>query len=562
MAAVPPPPPPPPPHPNGYGMAVPAAPPSSVATTSANTLLGSTEDTTILDELWRIFSYYTMHSNAVTVPDLLKINNLTKLLTDTQIVVDRTKMRKFELQIIQCLRLMRPADYDYRPTLMITFAEFIKLLDPISLIVYPKCKPHVAFRRLLLENILLLGSRRTLLPLSKIVGHEEGIKFISETFGACLENIFNFYSRMSQQRKSKEAAAKLKGSTLKADVYSGDALGANSLAEKKQKKKKKASDDDKGGRVDFKDYNQFIVDFNLKSSSFLSALQLGDIYLNVVQLKSDDLTLSGMTIDNFYEVLLRIALLAYRNLEEQYPLQNKIKALFIHMWKAVNTDEKLNRGIVNRGNVGSGVHSGSLNIFGAGLFVEQFLKFWQGEGFPDYILPEASPNEEGFAVLAKVTQGILGMKVTSTNNALEVMEKAQLETAVNNGVPGASTAPPPPPPSMGSRGAPPPPPVAKGQAPPPPPPPSPSGAKAPPPPPVGAKQTPAAAPPPPPPPPSGAKASSPLPQAQATIRRGSIEEKIAAAAAFAPPPPPKKEQEAGENFNAYETKKVQEAGEN
>ena len=45
---------------------------------------------------------------------------------------------------------------------------------------------------------------------------------------------------MSQQRKSKEAAAKLKGSTLKADVYSGDALGANSPAEKKQKKKEEA----------------------------------------------------------------------------------------------------------------------------------------------------------------------------------------------------------------------------------------------------------------------------------------------------------------------------------
>ena len=73
-----------------------------------------------------------MHSNAVTVPDLLKINNLTKLLTDTQIVVDRTKMRKFELQIIQCLRLMRPADYDYRPTLMITFAEFIKLTSGLG----------------------------------------------------------------------------------------------------------------------------------------------------------------------------------------------------------------------------------------------------------------------------------------------------------------------------------------------------------------------------------------------------------------------------------------------
>ena len=135
MASTTSPPPPPPP-----GAAAPKVLSAPTAGTSAHTQNGDADGTTILDELWRIFTYYTMHSNAVTVPDLLKVNNLTKLLTDTQIVVDRTKMRKFELQIIQCLRLMRPADYDYRPTLMITFAEFIKLLDPISLIVYPRSK--------------------------------------------------------------------------------------------------------------------------------------------------------------------------------------------------------------------------------------------------------------------------------------------------------------------------------------------------------------------------------------------------------------------------------------
>lgn len=523
--ANPPTPPPPPPS----TAAVPGASSDPIATTSADSLIGSTEGTTILDELWRIFSYYTMHSNAVSVPDLLKINNLTKLLTDTQIVVDRTKMRKFELQIIQCLRLMRPTDYDYRPTLMITFAEFIKLLDPISLIVYPKSKPNIAFRRLLLENILLLGSRRTLLPVSKILGHEQGIHFISETFGDSLENIFDYYARLSLQRKNKEAAAKLKGSTLAADVYSMD----NSSGEKKLKKKKKQTDDYNEGRIDFKDYNQFIVDFNLKSSSFLSALQLGDIYLNVVQLKTDDLTLSGMTIENFYEILLRIAVFAYRNLEGEYPLQNKIKALFVHMWKAVNTDDKLHRGITGRGNVGSGVHSGSLNIFGAGLFVEHFLKFWQGEGFPDYILPEAAPKEEGIQVLAKVTQGILGMKLTSTQDSINIEETPQNDsTAAVNSRPSAVSSTPPP----GNRGAPPPPPPSRG---------GPVSKSSPPPPPPPGNQKDTKSPPPPPPPGNQQNAKSPPPPpTNQQPRRQSIEEKIAAAAAFTPPPPRK---ESGKN---------------
>jgi len=349
-----------------------------------------------------------------------------------------------------------------------------------------------------------------------------------------LENIFDYYARVAIQRKNKEAAAKLKGSTLAADVYSMDPVAVNSAsAEKRQKKKKKQTEDFKEGRVDFKDYNQFIVDFNLKSSSFLSALQLGDIYLNVVQLKSDDLTLSGMTIENFYEILLRIAVFAYRNLEEEYSLQNKIKALFVHMWKAVNTDDKLRKGIVSRGNVGTGVHSGSLNIFGSGLFVESFLKFWQGEGFSDYILPESAVKEEGIQVLAKVTQGVLGMKINSAQDSIKNEENVRSDedqkhpigesiTAVNSGPAVASFASP----SPGNRSAPPPP---RGAPPP--------RGGAPPPPPTGKQNNTKS---PPPPPPSGNQKnnkSPPPPPTNEPNRRQSIEDKIAAAAAFTPPPP-------------------------
>lgn len=38
--------------------------------TAESTILG--EEVTILEELWRIFTYYTMHTNA-SVPDILKV---------------------------------------------------------------------------------------------------------------------------------------------------------------------------------------------------------------------------------------------------------------------------------------------------------------------------------------------------------------------------------------------------------------------------------------------------------------------------------------------------------
>ena len=71
---------------------------------------------------------------------------MTKFLKDTQIISAKTDMRKFELEIIQSLRKLRPSDYDYRPGVLISFSEFIQLLDPLSMLVYPNNQPDEALR--------------------------------------------------------------------------------------------------------------------------------------------------------------------------------------------------------------------------------------------------------------------------------------------------------------------------------------------------------------------------------------------------------------------------------
>jgi len=55
-------------------------------------------------------------------------------------------MRRLELEIIQVLRKLRPADFDYRPTVTMTFKEFLHVIDHLALLVYPKENPEVAVR--------------------------------------------------------------------------------------------------------------------------------------------------------------------------------------------------------------------------------------------------------------------------------------------------------------------------------------------------------------------------------------------------------------------------------
>ena len=54
------------------------------------------------------------------------------------------------------------------------------------------------------------------------------------------------------------------------------------------------------------------------------------------------------------------------------------------------------------------LHSGTLNIYGSGLFGEHFLKYWQSEGFPDYIFPQTETSNDSLLVLKRLIVAVDG----------------------------------------------------------------------------------------------------------------------------------------------------------
>lgn len=124
----------------------------------------------------------------------------------------------------------------------------------------------------------------------------------------------------------------------------------------------------------------------MKSTSLLTAIQVGDIFLNIVPINTegkggDSL---GMSFDHFLQAIMYMSFVAYRDVQQSVTVANKVKALLLYMWKAVNDNQKTRNLVSNNRNNTLSHFAGALNVFGSGMFSDMFLGNWMKDGFPDY----------------------------------------------------------------------------------------------------------------------------------------------------------------------------------
>jgi hypothetical protein len=109
-------------------------------------------------ELWRVFTFYSIHGDA-NQPELLRPANFLRFCKDCQITSRKLTPTAIELEITRLIR-SKEITGDYGSTLTINFVDFLQLLDLLAQKVYAKESAEVAIKRLLLENVLMLASRR------------------------------------------------------------------------------------------------------------------------------------------------------------------------------------------------------------------------------------------------------------------------------------------------------------------------------------------------------------------------------------------------------------------
>jgi len=125
----------------------------------------------------------------------------------------------------------------------------------------------------------------------------------------------------------------------------------------------------------YPEFLKFASDFDLSSSVILSTLELGDIYLSSVKAHDGHDTVRKLTFSEFWEALVRCALVAYSKISDA-TIVDKIRGLFLYMWRTLNRN--VAKVMVGRRNIST--YAGDL-LSGAMLFNKRFTAQWAADGY-------------------------------------------------------------------------------------------------------------------------------------------------------------------------------------
>ncbi|GMH79654.1 hypothetical protein TrVE_jg13677 [Triparma verrucosa] len=374
-------------------------------------------------ELWNIFTYYTLHGNALD-PEHLALTQMVQLARDVQLLdgtLIKTPLRKpdIELVFISLVKkrtLGKGAQVNPDSGLSnsvdkLTYNEFLTCLLKLSAKLYPSSaeqSAEAAFQQLLMENVLPLASRRSPKSIDVVLENDTSVKELHKYFKASLTKIFEYYAS-SGMASAKEKAShrgfhaesknfdELRDET-KAKLDKGAQSSDMSVSSSMRLKQNSMT-----SAMGYADFIRFASDFGLTSKgSSLTMIDIGDLYLAGVANASG--THHGgvrkLRFSDFWEVIIRIALQAYKKCAVSHC--DKTKGLLLYMWRQVQTNVGNAMG-KNVQTLRSSNKGGLLK--GSQDFSREFIAMWQNEEFKDYLYPKKAAPVEGRTVLSKLIAG-------------------------------------------------------------------------------------------------------------------------------------------------------------
>ena len=214
----------------------------------------------------------------------------------------------------------------------------------------------------------------------------EAYLLIKDTFGKSLHNIFTYYYLEAIKKRN---------------ITTVDSVGTTTTSDSAADHSEKSSNKKRKEVISFKEYSSFCHDFGLKSTSLLTAIQVGEVFFSCVKLDYAQKKLKGMDFDAFCLAILHLGLVAYRDAHESISPKHKIMGLLLYMWKKVNNKEKVTEIATSRQAI-SLSHAGSLNVHGSGMFGDVLLQIWIKDNFCDYIIIPKNEKLQGKIALKSI----------------------------------------------------------------------------------------------------------------------------------------------------------------
>jgi hypothetical protein len=147
----------------------------------------------------------------------------------------------------------------------------------------------------------------------------------------------------------------------------------------------------------------------------LTILDLGDIYLSVIQIGNFETRLRKMTFREFCEALLRSALTAFKDIAG-LSVELKLKSTFLYMWRHIqqSVQDQINSS-ASSGGGGLNTYKGGL-IRGAQILNEKFISAWEKDGYKDYL--DTAPVAPTFNSSSSKASSMLNKLITRSKDAL------------------------------------------------------------------------------------------------------------------------------------------------
>lgn len=376
-------------------------------------------------ELFSIFTFYSLHGDA-TNPDHWRITMLIRFARDCQLLSPSFTGTQLELEVVRLGRkkrenmrrtmgeIIQGREFESSNTILITFADFLSILDMLAVKVYPNERTvQGAKRRLLLENVLLLSNRTIPRMGGNVIdadlSDEAAVNVIKGDFAKSLAKIFKYYIDLADKRRSQ--------------LLANEALqtGAVGLGNRQQTSSQKSMTQTTRERlraqkdtISASEFVQFCQDYNLRSTNLLTSIQVGEAFFESVGYDYNTKLVAGMGFEQFCDCLFLMAVFAYRHAHATVTRQNKVKALLLFMWRASGATDKRAKAANAKGKVGQS-HAGSLNMFGSGAFNDHFIRQWTAEGFPNYSSPVVKQMESGRSILDRLIATAAARGVTANS---------------------------------------------------------------------------------------------------------------------------------------------------
>lgn len=331
------------------------------------------------EELWNIYTHYTLHGNPHD-PSKLTGNVLLKICRDI-LILESTMTEKsisqaeveliFSSQLSEMKRNRAVSEKENK----LEYDDFLSCLVRIACHCYPSGKaPEDSLQQLIMENIIPYASKRRVIDVSSVLRQYE-IERQYKYYEDSLLEIFRAYASAADHNSKRNLLLK---STMKVSHTKATFDSLNS--EKKSSMLASPLKNSLANHIGYQDFIRFAGDYGL-SSMGLTILDLGDIYLSVISSRNFDTSVRKLTFKEFWEILVRCALFSFRDIS-YINEECKVKGMFLHIWRHVQTTVKAQI----KGTSTQSSYKGGL-IRGSQMLNERFITSWIKDGYCDYLAP-------------------------------------------------------------------------------------------------------------------------------------------------------------------------------